>query len=42
MFARITVGAMGARLMVGPRTLDPYVEVRILGPQPGDLSLSYV
>jgi hypothetical protein len=26
---------LGIRLMVGQRTLDPYVEVRILDPQPG-------
>ena len=30
--ARLT---LGARLMVGQRTLNPYVEVRPLRPQPG-------
>ncbi len=29
--------ALGARLMVGQRTLDPYVGVRILRPQPNRL-----
>ena len=31
---------MGARLMVGQRTLDPYVEVQILRPQPLKIPLS--
>ena len=34
--ARLT---LGARLMVGQRTLDPYVEVRPLRPQPGKPTL---